>query len=285
MRAERASVLLLIPALLLAAFAPARWRWRAPVSVTASGLAAARIGVPVYAAARPDLGDLRLVRGGAEVAYVLERSEEEQQVATPALNRSEEVAAAATLLVADLGAPLPSDRVRLETPAPSFWRAVEIEASSDASHWTWAASGAFYRLPGEESLALTFSRQHCRYLRLRIANKDDPPLPDLRLAVEATALRLLFLAEARDRYWLYFGNAEASPPSYDLARILARGSTEPLEAAIGPPAPNLDYRPAPQPWTERHPEILYGVLAAAIIVLATMVVRFWITVRAPARGR
>ena len=82
---------------------------------------------------------------------------------------------------------------------------------------------------------------------------------------------------------MYYGNPSAKAPVYDLAAILRRQSpaleTTPL---VGEWQLNPDYRPpaAPaKPWSERNPALLYGVLAAAIVVMGVVTVRFLIKVR------
>lgn len=274
MRTEGAALLLLLPALLEADFDPPRWRFRAPVTAAAAGLVQARVPPAVFRAARPGLGDIRLVRGGAEVPYLVERGPDEETLAGAAPARSEEPGA--TLLTVDLGAPVPADCVRLETPAAAFWRAVEVESADDGRHWREVARGAVYRREGEEALAVRFGEEHARYLRLRIENGDDRPLPVSRISVDALSARILFGAGSAQQLWLYFGNVSARAPAYDLARVLPPDRAAAAAATIGRTEQNPAYR---APWTERHHEVLYAALLTAIAVLAWTVGRFWMGLR------
>ncbi len=184
-----------------------------------------------------------------------------------------------SLVVLDLGATgLPHSRVLLETDAPLFHRACEIESSPDRKAWSYAGSGVLYRFPDEESLTLDFPEQWDRYLRLRIFNGDDRPVPIARALFETIERRVKFLPAAAGQYALYYGNADATAPSYDLGAILARrAQTAGIMLAAGAEQRNPAYRPprVPQkPWSDRYPAVLYTVLGAAILAMGYVSVRF-----------
>jgi len=190
----------------------------------------------------------------------------------------------ASLLVLDLkAAGLPQERLRLETGGPPFHRACEIESSPDRKNWRSVAQGVLYRFPEDESSTIQFPRQHDRYLRLRIFNGDDQPVPVGRVVVEAVERRLKFLPEAAGDYALYYGNPQAKPPVYDLGTILARRAPAPeILVAAGAEQPNPRYQPSPlplKPWSERHPQVLYGTLAVAILAMGWVTIKFLMSLR------
>ncbi len=191
-----------------------------------------------------------------------------------------------SLLVLDLGAAsLPHSRLRFVTSAAAFQRACDIESSTDREHWGYVSQGVIYRYPDGETAALTFPEQHARYLRLRIYNGDDRPVPIDRVMFDTLERRLKFIASAPDGYLLYYGNPEAKTPTYDLAAILARRAPA-LEDHVtaGPQQPNPAYVPPAQPlppWSERHPGVLYGTLAVAILGMGYVTVRFLMSVKRP----
>ncbi len=190
-----------------------------------------------------------------------------------------------SLVVFDLGAErLPHSRLRLETGAALFHRACEIESSSDRKEWRYIASGVVYRFPDEESLTLDFPEQWDRYLRLRIFNGDDRPVPVERAVFETIRRRVKFLPAAAGEYALYYGNPQAQAPSYDLGSILAR-RTQAAETVLAAGAErwNGAYRPPRKPWSDRYPAVLYGVLAAAIVSMGYVAVRFLGSVKGAAR--
>ncbi|MBZ5724562.1 MAG: DUF3999 domain-containing protein [Acidobacteriia bacterium] len=224
---------------------------------------------------------------GAWLAYYRERPSVWQTIARIAPARREEQRS--SLLVLDLGAArLPQSRLRVETGGPPFHRACDIEFSADGQDWRYVAGGVLYRYRDEETSLLEFPEQHERYLRLRIFNGDDRPVPVRSVVVEAVERRLKFLPDAAGGYTLYYGNPEAKPPAYDLGSILARRAPAPeIQLAAGPEEPNPVYRPPPpprQPWSERHPELLYGTLAAAVLGMGYITVRFLIGAREAGRN-
>ena len=81
-------------------------------------------------------------------------------------------------------------------------------------------------------------------LGLEVSDGDNAPLTLTRAEAVVWVPRLTFKA-AGGEYRLLFGNAEAAPPTYDLADLrqdVLAYSAIPIEAkALQPPAPNADY--------------------------------------------
>ncbi|MCL4401313.1 MAG: DUF3999 domain-containing protein [Acidobacteria bacterium] len=259
------------------------------MTVPAAGkVCAVRLGRAVYINSRPDLADLRVAYADQEVAYLLDVMADQWVVAELTPARSEDARTNTTTLLFDLGTQgLPHDRIRLETTAPYFYRAVEIDSSRDGSRWKQIASGFLYRLPRERSLTLSYPEQHNRYLRLRIANRNDRPVPFGKASFLALERQIEFLPQA-GQYWIYYGNPEAPAPVYDLPVILqhqrnrvevllAAGAQEMNPAYQAPTAP-------PKPWTERNPALLHAILAAAILALGYITVRFLLLAKKQEEG-
>ncbi len=176
---------------------------------------------------------------------------------------------------------LPISRIRIETSAPQFQRAVMVETSDDGKSWRQLKQDVIARLPGaeftEESLVV-HSWGARRYLRLHIYNRDDQPLPIGRIQLEGIVDQLRFLAPAPGAYWLYYGNASATAlPEYDLNAVLDRRSLVETSWPMRPSEVNPAYRPPPvpkKPWSEQHPAILYTVLGGAVLALGIATFRF-----------
>jgi hypothetical protein len=199
--------------------------------------------------------------------------------------RSEDPETKSSLLLIDLKqAGVPYDRVRLESEPAHYYRAAELETSKDGKDWRFAATGTIYQTASELSTGLTFGERHERYLRLRIFNGDDKPIPVKRVVIEVTVRLLKFpLAAGAGPFYLLTGNPDAKVPSYDLAAVLAREAPQPeVRATLLAPADNPGYRPPPppvKPWSERYPQLLYGTLAVAILVMGYVTVRFLLKVK------
>jgi hypothetical protein len=218
-----------------------------------------------------------------------ERPEVLQTVAVLDPRRSEDPQAQATILLLDLGPSPPLyDRMRVETDAPRFYRNVSVDISPDSVEWIPLGAGPITRTPDQpELLTIRLGDRRLRYLRARIQNRDDAPLPNVRVHLQVAARQVRFVpAAGAGQYWLYYGNPEAKQPSYDLVSVLHRRDPPvPPVMVGGQPEANPDYRPPVRPWTDRFPALLYGTLAAAILGLGYLSVRLLWKVNAPNRDR
>jgi hypothetical protein len=183
----------------------------------------------------------------------------------------------------DLGVEgLPVTRAVLEVTSPQFQRAVGVEASPNGKDWTYLGKSTISRWTGEdfteETLRMYFPETTRRYLRIQIYNRDDQPIQSGRVRLEGLVRMITFLAPVGGAYWLYYGNAKARAPGYDLPMLLSRRErTTETNWTLGPAQANPAYRPpAPpkRPWSEQHPAILYTVLGGAVLALGIATFRF-----------
>jgi hypothetical protein len=215
----------------------------------------------------------------------------------PRLTRTEDAPAHETILTLDLGARhQPFHGLLVEASDASFFRGVAVEARMDPLpgvegqpavplSWRSLGEGAIYRYDeaGErrECLRLDLAGRE-RVLRLRIRNRDDRPLGISGVTVLVPVERLAFDALPGAQYRLRYGDPRLHAPSYDLARTAgdpalyaARAQEAPLLAAQAlPVAP-----PAPPPWTERNPALLWVGLVAVVAALGALT---WRALRAAA---
>lgn len=221
---------------------------------------------------------------GAWSAYRTEHPPERVIIDAITPQRSEDRTTKSSLLLLDLGqSGLPHDRVRLEAGSEEFHRAVQLDASDDNKAWFLLTQGTVFRVPDEESLALTYSKRHERYLRLRIFNGDNRPVSVPRVYVETPKQSIKFLSSSAGDVTLYYGNPSATPPVYDLAAILSRRAPLPeTTALIGEWRVNPAYQAPAKPvapWSERHPAVLYAVLGVAVACMAALTILFFLQVR------
>jgi len=181
-------------------------------------------------------------------------------------------------LVFDLGAAhLPYSRIRLDSDSTQFYRACDVESSTDGKDWNYVSTQAIYRLHDDESLTLGWVGVHERYVRLRVRNGQDQPLAVRQATFDAVEQRLRFLPQTTGEYTLYYGNPKAQAPVYDLGMILAKRPPEQeIALAAGVQALTLGYLPDEpiKPWSERHPEVLYVTLGLALVGMGWYCVRF-----------
>ena len=189
-----------------------------------------------------------------------------------------------TLYTIDLGFEgLPHDQMELSVAPALFYRAIEIETGKDGKEWTYAGQGVIYRTPEQECLNASFGEVWDRYLRFRIMNRDDQPLAVTKVAINTIVRQVKFQTGGAGQYWLVYGNPTARAPAYDLSFVIPKTGVAASPAALGSQQVSPGYRPNPaqvKPWSDRHPGILYGVLALAIAAMAFVTIRFLIKVSA-----
>lgn len=207
---------------------------------------------------------------------------------TPRLTRTEDAPARETILTLDLGARhQPFRGLELDVADPVFFRGVVVEARVDPPPsregtpglplaWRYLGECALYRYDEagtlREGLRVDMAGRE-RVLRLRIRNRNDRPLVIRGATAFVPVERLVFEARTGDQYRLRYGDLRLSAPTYDLARTAGDPA---LFAARAQPAALLAPQaipvapPAPPPWTERSPVLLWVGLVAVVTALGAV---------------
>jgi hypothetical protein len=106
-----------------------------------------------------------------------------------------------------------------------------------------------------------------------VRNGNDAPVADLSPTLYMTSRRIVFRQEPGGVYRVLYGHSRAEAPRYELARVTAREAIEAAAPArLGAAIVHADYVDG-APWTERHPAVLWSVLAAAVLLLGWLAVR------------
>ena len=219
-------------------------------------------------------GPLEIV--GATVFFVKETPAREVSWSASVLGATRDAESRTTVVDVDLGYDgLPSHRLEVRVPDVNFYREVNLETSSDREEWHTVTHAAIYaydtpRFVGN-SLTVTYPETTSRYLRLTIFDEDNPPLDVQGVKAWGLGRRLLFSAEPSRSYKLYYGNAEALRPSYDIERVFPYLTTEDLlRASLGPHAENPRFvvvEPLPPPVSERLPWLFPVAVAGAAVIV------------------
>ncbi len=177
----------------IAAPLPAEWQYAQKFNVTAPGLVKLSLPVGTLDAARPALEDLRLYDdAGNELPYLIQRP-------TPAARAIQSVKLfqvslnpSTTVITLETGLAQPLDGVTLESPAASFIKSVQIEASADGKHWETIAQGQpIFRQPnGASQLHLALPPGSRPWLRLTVDDQRSQPIPFTGAMVHAAAAEL-----------------------------------------------------------------------------------------------
>jgi hypothetical protein len=115
--------------------------------------------------------------------------------------------------------------------------------------------------------------QSAAIVEVAIENGNDTPLPITAVRLEMRERKLCFDAITADPLTLYYGDPALTAPQYDYARLFSTaGSMRTAELASEQKNPAYRPRPDTRPITERHPELLWIALLAAICSLGVVAV-------------
>ncbi len=267
--------------LLGAAIDPAPWRFRKAVQVTTAGVQQLELDLDVLVRAQSAFGDLRLVRDGAQVPYLLER---------PALSRSLDLTLkpandpqrprASRWEITLPQAGLPLTRLTLASPMALFQRHVRVsETITDDRgnrHDRTLANAEWSHTPGEaKPLTLSFNTPPTTAaLLVETDNGDNPPIALGSATATHGIARLLFKTDAAP-VALYYGNTQAASPRYDLALVAGQIlAAQKIVATLGP-----EEKSRPDGWAKTALAgtsggvLFWGVLALVVIVLLVVVAK------------
>ncbi|MFN7147826.1 MAG: hypothetical protein ACK4YP_28910, partial [Myxococcota bacterium] len=244
-----------------------RFAWERPI--VGSGWVRVPLGRDVFARARPDLADVRVVDAeGRQLPFLLWDTGEEEPWTVGAFERTEE--AGSTLLRVPLDGTAPVASVRLETSRGVFERPVTV--LRDAGRTTVAIRHVLWNGPEKGgTLAIQLDERVGDELLLRIDNGDDAPIPIDAVHVTSPVSELrVRVPEGGAR--LVYGAPGARAPSYDLAllrdevrRMPVTDATLGEERALTPPTPGIVDRGATL--------VGVGMLAVGLLGMVARVVR------------
>lgn len=207
------------------------WPFIKPVQMTGPGVQELELTPEVLARSLPDQADLRVLRDGKQIPYVIER---------PALARSipltadiEADAKRPSTSVWKLKLPaagVPIQRIVLSTTSPLFQRQFRIyEKLTTPDGRTMEvplATGPWSRTPEpgvSETKTFDLSeRPRSDTLWVETENGDNPPITLGVCQANYPVVRLVFKVAETDALSLAFGNKAAKAPRYDLGLVTAK---------------------------------------------------------------
>jgi hypothetical protein len=167
---------------------------------------------------------------------------------------------AGSTVVVDLGhANVPVDELRVSSTTPRYDRSFTVTARNG-----FVTSGRLVRRDGPSLTVVPVSAAG-RFLRITIANGNDPPLRDLRVTAYARPRELLVEGGHAAPLTLYYGAAVAAP-EYDFVRLPLQGT--PRVGALGPERPNPHFRVVDRrSFFSKHRSLVSVALALAAALL------------------
>lgn len=170
---------------------PGEWQHEQHFTLAAPGLTRLELPVETLDAARPGLEDLRLYdESGNELPYLVDRPKPAARVVRNARSFQVSLNAATTVITLETGFTQGVDAVTLETPAPSFIKAVQVEGSVDGQQWQVLARGQpiFRQADGVSQLQIAAPAGMWRWLRLSIDDQRSRPVPFTGARLRAAAV-------------------------------------------------------------------------------------------------
>ena len=264
------------------------WSRRRAVHAATAGVIRVELDEKALAGCRDDLGDLRLVRNGRQIPYLVQRSyagsamrdlkpskvTELNDPKRPTVSRWE-----ITLPVANL----PAVDVTARSPSPLFTRrfVVTIQRKDVLGNvWTDNAGTADWTKSGgdDSRLVLGLGRQRLtQTFILETDNGDNPPIDLADIAVRSAGASVTAKLVGDDPLFLYYGNPKATPPQYDLRLagdelIAADQHAANLgdEEILHPDARQTGAADAGSPWLWLA---LAGVVAVLLVIVAKLLPR------------
>jgi hypothetical protein len=206
-----------------------RWKFRKKVSPVAAGVQELELDLEVLAHAEPGFSDLRLIRDGRQIPYLVERSPLFRTLAFQPIEVNDPKKPQLSRWKFSLPlAGLPIQRLTVGSSTQLFSRRLQVfELTTDrrgessrrplSEFVTWSST------PDRPApkLAIKLTAPMTDTLYLEIDNGDNPPIALADAQVEHSVVRLLFRSDVSPLY-LYYGETSTTAPKYDLELVASQ---------------------------------------------------------------
>lgn len=260
----------------------AKWKFRKRLALGKPGVQQLELDLETLSRAASGFEDLRLVRGGQQIPYLLERTSSTRSL-TPAIEKADDPKRPKVSRWR-IGLPhraLPVTQLICDTEAPFFQRQValteQVPDERGNVHTVTRASTTWTRTleQRKEKLALSLSPPAGETLLLEIENGDNPPLTLKNVTLRHPVTRVIFKTGSDAALFLYYGHPQAGRPRYDLD-LVARPllAAEKSKAILGPVESLKKSR-----WSEagdlrgRAGWLFWGVLGLVVVALLWVISR------------
>jgi hypothetical protein len=238
------------------------WARRRVIEFREAGIVEVELDPEVLAHAARDFADLRVIRDGQQVPYLLKQSSDTREVDAsfeliPDAKRS-------SMSVWKVRMPFigyPVHEITLESDTPLFERHVQLSESWE----TVTRDGPSFvpitflwiRQPNQQPSPLRFSissRPAGDTFIIETDNGDNAPLNLSRVRLKHPVTRVWFRAADTSPVHLYYAQSEAAAPRYDLSLVRTEfekatkisgtlGASEPLRVILAPRSPSTSGGP------------------------------------------
>jgi Protein of unknown function (DUF3999) len=258
------------------------WKYRKPVKLARAGAQQLELDLEVLAHAQSGFGDLRLIRDGRQVPYILEHTSISRPL-TPTVTATNE-AKDRTLsrwIIRLPQANLPATRLTCVARSALFEREMTLYeelANERGEKFRRGLGGASWvQTPNQASKEFVLELNgplQSDTLFLETHNGDNPPIELENFQLFHPVARVLFKAKAGEELFLYYGHPRVAPPRYDLSLVADQLLTADRTTATLSAQQQL----RESSWRENQMPgkggvVFWGILAVVVVVLLVIISR------------
>jgi Protein of unknown function (DUF3999) len=258
------------------------WKYRKPVKLARAGAQQLELDLEVLAHAQSGFGDLRLLREGRQVPYVLEHTSISRALMPTVTATNDVKDPTLSRWIIKLPQPnLPVTRLMCVARTVLFERQMTLYeelADERGEKFRRGLGGASWvqtpnRASREFVLELNGPLQ-ADTLFLETRNGDNPPIELENFQLFHPVSRVLFKAKAGEELFLYYGNPRVAPPRYDLSLVADQLLTADKTTA----ALSAQDQLKKSSWRENQMPgkggvVFWGILAVVVVVLLVIISR------------
>ncbi len=257
------------------------WKYRKPVKLSRAGAQRIELDLDVLSHAQPGFADLRLLRDGKQLPYILQDTSISRALTPTVTTASDKQDPTISRWIIKLPrSRLPLTRLSCTAQTALFQREVTLyeELADDRGEPYRRSLGnaSWVQIPNRASKEFTLafnSPPTSDTLVLETHNGDNPSVELEKFQAFYPATRVLFKAQSADELLLYYGNPQAASPRYDLSLVAGQ-----LLAADQAEASLAGEEQLKKSWGEGHHPgqggiVLWGVLALVVVVLLIIISR------------
>jgi len=263
-----------------------KWKFRKPLALKQNGVQQVELDPELLARSQPDQRDIRVVRGEYQLPFLFERTSLSRPISLNAAAANDPKKPALSRWSLKLPQPgVPITRLVCTSSSPLFHRQIRLleevtdergdKFASELGRATWDQTPDS---PKRDLVIELNARPKSDTFFLETDNGDNPAieLRDFRGYYPVTHVIFKATPDPAQPIWLYYSNADAAAPRYDLTLV----ASELLKAERGTVVAGAEENLSPkrpfvgQTLTGSTRYIFWGALALVVIVLLAVMWRF-----------
>jgi hypothetical protein len=260
------------------------WFYRNSIQIAHAGVQELELDLAALARSRPDYADLRLLREGNQIPYVLEQPALARSLTiTPTVAPDPKRPAVSVWQIHLPQAGLPLRRIVLTSTTPLFQRQFRVyeklTGTDGGKYENTLASDQWSRTPEpgvpESHVFDLPDRTGTDTLWIEADNGDNPAIALGAVQAVYPVVRLVFKVAEADGFALAYGNKNASAPRYDLSLVAVKLLTSSRNVAQLTPGESGPAKTGSwNPLTGTNSRyVFWGALALVVVVLLVVVAK------------